>query len=52
MIFKIINLWKEKKEFPELIVCAFTKVDCQYCAVFLNFSFILDDLKTTITYVN
>jgi hypothetical protein len=47
MKFKIVNLWKKENRYPvsdfiPIHILSFIKVDCQYCIVILNFSFIIE----------
>jgi len=42
MRLKIVNLWKEKIEFPQINILVVGNVDMQYYIVILNFSFIVE----------
>jgi hypothetical protein len=47
MTFKIVNLWKKENRYPvsdfmPIDIISFIRVDCQYCLVLFNFSFILE----------
>ena len=42
MRLKIVNLWKEKIEFPQINILVVGSVDMQYYIVILNFNFIVE----------